>query len=117
MFIWDPKAKELFQPQFYCPKCNDVRPYQAKQVAKDFAFCFIPLFETENRGQCIECQVCKSGFDPKVLLPSNQSLCKLVGAARYELLHKSAEELSSELIGIGLKERLVDKLFNLTKIG
>jgi hypothetical protein len=110
VLIWDPKGKvkELFQRQFHCPKCNDLRPYRRKRVSKDYAFYFIPLFETKNLGECVECQVCKSGFDPKILKPSNQSLLKLVGTKRYERLYSnSPEDLTSRLISEGPKENLL----------
>ena len=44
---------------------NDLRPYKQKRVSKMFTLYFIPLFETKNLGEFVECQVCRSGFDPK----------------------------------------------------
>ncbi len=70
-----------------------------------FTLYFIPLFETKNLGEFVKCQVCKSGFDPKILEPSNQALFKIVAATRYELLHgTSLADVKAKLIGMGASE-------------
>ena len=115
MFIRRSKTKEeLFEPHFYCPKCLNQTPYKAKPASIDFTFYYIPLFETKNLDKFIVCQVCKKGFDPDILKPSNQSLFKLVGATRHELLHCSSPgSLKLKLMSDGLKEEFVDKLITL----
>jgi len=55
-------------------------------------------------------QVCKRGFDPKILAPSHQNLFKLVRATKYEMLRFSPEALKLKLLNDGLKEPLIDKL-------
>jgi hypothetical protein len=110
------KEAELFEPHFYCPKCHVQTPYHVKRASIDFTFYYIPLFETKNLDEFIVCQVCKKGFDPKILKPSNQSLFKLVSATRYELLHSSSPgSLKLKLMNDGLKEVVVDKLLTLAQ--
>src|SRR6266542_2121378 len=101
MLIWGSKwkEKEPAQGQFLCPKCNALRPYQQKRVLKYS----IPLFETKNLGEFVECQVCKSGFDPKILEPNSQTIFQLVTTTRQALLHGvSPAAVRSELIGVGV---------------
>ena len=42
MLIWGSKGKEkeLSQGQFFCPKCNVLRPYKQKRVSKMFTLYF-----------------------------------------------------------------------------
>jgi hypothetical protein len=108
------KEEDLFEPHFYCPKCYVQRPYEVKLASIDFTFYFIPLFETKNLDKFVVCRVCQKGFDPDILIPSNQSLFKLVGATRHELLHYSSPgSLKLKLMSDGLKEEFVNKLITL----
>lgn len=118
MLIWESKGKEkeLSQGQFFCPKCNVLRPYQQKRVSKMFTPYFIPLFETKNLGEAVECQVCKGGFDPKVLEPAYQSMFKLAAATRYELLHgASPDEARWRLEAVGLQDEMVDAILGMAQ--
>ena len=74
MLIWGSKGREkqLSQGQFFCLKCNGLRPDKEKRVSKMFTLYFIPLFETKNLGEFVEYQVCRSGFDPHILEPASQ---------------------------------------------
>lgn len=113
MLIWGSKGKEkeISQGQFFCPKCGDLRPYKHKRVSKYFTLYFIPLFETKNLGEVVECQICSSGFDPKILEPDNQTLFKIVAASRYEMLHgKSPAEVKAKLMEIGASEVGADNI-------
>jgi transcription elongation factor Elf1 len=78
MQIWGSKWQEqqLSQGTFFCPKCNDLRPYTRKQASRYFTLYVIPLFETKNIREYVECQVCQSGFHPQILEPSNQAYFK-----------------------------------------
>ncbi len=69
MLIWGSKGKvkDLESGQFYCPHCGELRPYTHKKIAKYFTLYFIPLFETENKGEFIECGACGQFFPPEVL--------------------------------------------------
>jgi zinc-ribbon family len=118
MLIWESKGreKELSQGQFFCPKCNVLRPYQQTPVPKMFTFYFIPLFETKNLGEAVECQVCKNGFDPKVLEPAHQGMFKLAAATRYELLHgTSPDEARGRLEAVGLQDEMVDAILGMAQ--
>ena len=113
MLIWGSKGreKELSQGQFFCPKCNDLRPYKQKRASKMFTLYFIPLFETKNLGEFVECQVCRSGFDPKILEPANQSMFKLVAGSRYELLHGwTPADVKAKLIEMGAPEETANQI-------
>ena len=118
MLNWGSKEreKELSQGQFFCPKCNLLRPYKQKPVSKTFTPYFIPLFETKNPSEAVECQVCESGFDPKVLEPAHQSLFKLAAATRYELLHgASPDEARSRLEAVGLQDDMVEAILGMAQ--
>ena len=118
MLIWGSRGREkaLSQGQFFCPKCNDLRPYIQKKVSKMFTLYFVPLFETKNLGEFVECQVCKSGFDPKILEPSNQGLFKIVAAARYELLHgTSPADVKTKLIEMGASEEGANNILSMAQ--
>jgi hypothetical protein len=69
MIIWGSKGKEktIGEGMFFCPKCGTLRPYLHKKIAKYFTLYFIPLFETKNLAEYIECQLCRTPFKPEVL--------------------------------------------------
>jgi hypothetical protein len=122
VFLWTQKKTEIrketsiFEMKFFfCPKCDRLAPYKVKPASVDFTFYYLSLFESKTLHEFVVCQVCKKGFDPKVLSPGNQSLLKLVGATRYELSRFSAEVLRSKLLKDGLKEPLVDTLLTLAQ--
>ena len=116
MLIQTSTTKEvvLLQPHFYCPKCHSQRPYEVKPASIDFTFCYIPIFEAKDIDNFIVCQVCKKGFDPLILKPSNKSLFRLVATTRYELMHSSSPgAVKLKLISDGLKEEFINKLIML----
>jgi zinc-ribbon family len=118
MLIWGSKGreKELSQGQFFCPKCKDERPYKHKRVSKYFTLYFIPLFEIQKLGEVVECQVCKSGFDPKILEPGNQVMFKVISATRYELLHGvSLAEVKSKLVSMGIEGEMADTIIGIAQ--
>jgi hypothetical protein len=69
MIIWGSKGKTkvIGRGQFFCPRCQRLRPYEHKQVGKYFTLYFIPLFQTSNLGEYIECKVCFTPFEKSVL--------------------------------------------------
>lgn len=78
--------------------------------------CVIPLFETNERTQVIECQSCKNSFDSGILKPGNQSLFKLVAATRTKLLTgMSPGSLKVRMMSDGLREEFIDKLIGLAQ--
>ena len=69
MIIWGTRGREKVTSsgQFFCPNCNQNRPYQYKQVGKYFTIYFIPLFQLEKLGDLVECQTCHKKYKPEVL--------------------------------------------------
>ena len=59
---------------FYCPNCREDREYQKKRSASYFTLFFIPLFQIRNHGEFIECQHCKSKYQPGILEYSREEL-------------------------------------------
>jgi hypothetical protein len=122
VFHWTQKKTEIHKPTsifemkfFFCPKCDRLAPYKLRRASVDFTFYYLSLFEVRTLHEFVVCQVCKKGFDPKVLSPGIQSLLKLVGATRCELSRFSAETLRSKLLRDGLNEPLIDTLITLAK--
>ncbi|HXG11464.1 MAG TPA: zinc-ribbon domain-containing protein [Gemmataceae bacterium] len=88
MIIWGSCGKEveLSHGEFYCPDCDDKRLYVHKRLAKYFTLYFIPLFQTDNLGEYVECKTCHQQFKPEVLTytpPSKGE--RLIMALRAEL--------------------------------
>ncbi len=106
MIIWGSRGREIeiSSGQFHCPNCDTARPYRHKRVAKYFTLYFIPLFQTENLGEYIECQVCLQTYKPEVLNYEPPSAAeRLLVAVRRELesgmpLHM----LQKKLEGLGI---------------
>jgi len=69
MIIWGitGKEKEIGSGAFYCPKCDGQKSYTRKRVSKYFTLFFIPLFETKNLGEYLQCADCKTTYKPEVL--------------------------------------------------
>lgn len=114
---WKPETQEesILRDYFFCPKCDQVRTYKVKRASVDFTFYFIPLFEIGDHDEYVVCQVCKKGFNPKILHPYNQNLFKLVWAAKCDLRNPTPETLKARLLTQGLKEPLIDKLILLAQ--
>ena len=57
--IWGSHNREtnLSSGSFYFSKCNSDRVYKRKRIAKYFTLYFIPLFQLENLGEIIQCQI------------------------------------------------------------
>jgi len=52
---------------FYCPDCQSTRQYGKKRVRRFFTLYFIPLIPLDLRGEYVECDQCRSTYDPAVL--------------------------------------------------
>jgi hypothetical protein len=112
------QLKETVQagPEFYCPNCHANRPYKVKQVTDARIVCVIPIYHANQNDQVLECQVCKNGFEPAILDPSNKFLFKLVAATRAQLLTgTSPGSLKVRLMSDGLKEEFIDRLIGLAQ--
>lgn len=117
MIIWGSKGREieLSSGQFYCPKCDTTRPYKHKRLAKYFTIYFIPLFQIENLGEYIECQVCHQTFKPEVLDYKPPSPAeRLLVALRAELESGTPMQIAQrKLINMGMDEDAAKKLVNI----
>ncbi len=69
MIIWGSKSKEkeVGAGQFHCPNCDEQSSYIHKKVGRYFTLYFIPLFQTEELGEFVECQRCQQAYKPNVL--------------------------------------------------
>ena len=90
MIIWGSKGKTKVtgRGQFYCPRCQVLRQYEHHQVGKYFTLYFIPLFQTKNLGEYIECKTCFTPFETAVLDYDHQHQTKL---------QKGIESISEDL--------------------
>ena len=72
---------ELGSGRFYCPKCDDDRPYLNKEARRWFTLFFIPVIPLNRLGSYIECPVCKTAYTGEVLnvapSPERQKSLKL----------------------------------------
>ena len=51
--------------KFQCPMCNLQRAYELKEIRKYFTLFWIPLFPYGESIEYLECQCCKTAFDPQ----------------------------------------------------
>jgi hypothetical protein len=96
MIIWGSKGKlkTIAEGQFYCPNCQGTRSYQRKRVAKYFTLYFIPLFQTQNLGEFIECQTCLVTFRTEVL---NYSQSLEQEHEQRQKINQMIKDISNEL--------------------
>ena len=110
------KENQLSEGQFFCPKCSHIRHYKQKRISNYFTLYFIPLFETKNLGEFVQCQVCKGGFDPKILDPGPQRILQLVAGTRKALLHGiSPGKARTKLIKLGVSDISAAKIIALAQ--
>lgn len=53
--------------EFYCPNCQQKRPYEWKRGKRYFALYFIPLIPMGDLGEFVECKSCYQLFPTDVL--------------------------------------------------
>ena len=109
------EPKQMNEGHFFCPKCNNVRPYQRRQASIDFSFYFISIFETGDLKEFVVCLLCKKGFHPEVLQPHNQTIFRLSRVARQGLLKYGPDELKKKLLKEGIKEPVINGLIILAQ--
>ncbi len=118
MIIWGLRwrDKTLSSGTFFCPHCNQIRPYKRTRPGYYFSLFFLPVIRVWKRSQFVECQVCKSRFDPKVLDSDSQGTFQLVASTRYALLHgTSPNEARSQLISEGIDANVADRLIEMAQ--
>lgn len=69
IIIWGSRGvtKTTRSGRFHCPQCNRERGYNHKNVRRFFTLFFIPLIPLDNLGEYVECQICRTSFNPRVL--------------------------------------------------
>ncbi|MGY8770835.1 MAG: zinc-ribbon domain-containing protein [Pirellulales bacterium] len=75
MIIWGSTSKDkvLGEGTFFCPSCRGNANFDHHRVSQYFTLYFIPLFQTSNLGEYIECHSCSGQFDPAVTeIPRDQ---------------------------------------------
>ena len=113
-FRW--RDKTLSSGTFFCPHCNQVRPYKRKRPGYYFSLFFLPVIRIWRRSPFVECQVCKSRFDPQVLDSDSQGTFQLVASTRYALLHGiSPLEARSRLVAQGIDGPVADRLIEMAQ--
>ncbi len=118
MIIWGFRwrDKTLSSGTFFCPHCNQNRPYKLKRPGYYFSLFFLPLLRLWKRKPFVECQVCNTRFDPNILESGSQGTLQLVASTRYALLHgTSPNEARSHLIAQGLDAPTADRLVEMAQ--
>ncbi len=118
MLVWGfrGRQKTVDKGTFFCPKCNDVRPYKRKRAGRYFTLYWIPIFRVHKLGEYIECQVCKSQFDPSILQAGSQDSLRLVASTRYALLHGThPDAMRSQLMRGGMDARTAEQVIEMAQ--
>ncbi len=108
MIIWGSKSKEkeVGAGQFHCPNCEEQSSYIHKKVGRYFTLYFIPLFQTQELGEFVECQRCHQAYKPNVLQyePPSQ-VERLLFAVRADLEDGTPVQMACrKLINKGMDE-------------
>lgn len=118
MVIWGLRWKDKTKSSgtFFCPHCNQTQPYQLKRPGYYFSLFFVPLLRVWKRTDFVECQVCKSRYDPGILAGTSQNTLQLVASTRYALLHGTTPgEARSRLISQGIDGPVADRLIEMAQ--
>ena len=69
MIIWGSThlRSEIDKGEFFCPSCKGPAPFAKKRVRKFFTLYFIPVIPLSVAGEYVECERCKSKYEPDVL--------------------------------------------------
>ena len=61
------KGERIGGGTFPCPVCHSTQRYALMQGRRHFTLFFIPVLPLDRTGQYVQCEGCKSKFDPRVL--------------------------------------------------
>jgi DnaJ-domain-containing protein 1 len=69
MIIWGSThlRSEIDKGEFFCPSCKGAAPFARQRLRKFFTLYFIPLFPLSSAAEYVECERCKSKYEPDVL--------------------------------------------------
>lgn len=60
------RHQKIDDGSFYCPRCQHQRYYDLKVATTFFSLYFIPLIPIKRLGEYIECQTCKTSYQPEM---------------------------------------------------
>ena len=90
MIIWGFRTifRKIAEGVFHCPQEDSDRPYHLKVAQRFFTLFFIPLIPLKKHGEVVECQSCKSKYDPSVLSrPTTEQMTeRLANAVRHAVV-------------------------------
>lgn len=90
MIIWGFRTifRKIAEGLFHCPKEDADRPYQLKVAQRFFTLFFIPIIPLKKHGEVVECQGCKTRFEPSVLSrpTTPQMAMQLADAVRHAVV-------------------------------
>lgn len=69
MIIWGSThlRTEIDKGEFFCPSCKGPASFAKKRLRKFFTLYFIPVIPISSAGEYVECERCKSKYQPDVL--------------------------------------------------
>ncbi|MCC6904501.1 MAG: zinc ribbon domain-containing protein [Anaerolineae bacterium] len=62
------RGRKTGEGDFYCPRCQATRRYHYKEARQFFTLYFIPVIPLRRMGEYVECQTCKTAFEPQARL-------------------------------------------------
>jgi tetratricopeptide (TPR) repeat protein len=110
---------EVSSGRFYCPNCNASRPYRRKRAVRYATLYFIPIFQLENLGEFVECQVCLRQWRPELLNrePPSPEVRLLIAVRRDYETGTPTHVLLSGLKDTGFDDEAAQKLLELSVSG
>jgi hypothetical protein len=82
---WRTRFKNLAEGVFHCPSCGGDRHYAHRQARNWFTLFFLPIIPLKVLGEFVECQICKQGYDERILrLPTSAAIAEQLVAATRE---------------------------------
>ncbi len=90
LLVWGFKAryKIIESGMFACPHEGVDRGFSKKEAKRWFTFFWIPILPLNALGEFVECDSCKSSYDPRVLTnpTTAQIMDNLANAVRYAVV-------------------------------
>ena|ERR1700690_1537429 len=105
------KQQQISEGHFFCQSCNNIRPYKWQRAASYFTLFFIPLIKTKTLADYVECQVCKSYYEPNILEAGSQQMLKMEAISKCSLQRgTSLDEVKVQLIEAGADEEIAERI-------
>ncbi len=105
------KQQQISEGQFFCQRCNNIRPYKRQRASSYFTFFYIPLIKIKTLAEFVECQVCKSYYVTKILEPGSQQMLKMEAISKYSIQRGTpVDEVKVQLIEAGADEEIAEKI-------